>query len=470
MKTFILVFLLLTFGALASYAQISNSMPWPGNPSVGIGTQLSTPAGPQNALHIHHDSGVSVTKQAIIRLSEGSGTTVQTFGILGLLPRNTTTWSSLSQNFDLIMHEHQSGDLILTNWSHNNSGGAIRLATTGDTTKRPSSLAAAHDLERITILGNGNVGIDLPPDLLTGLGVPVDQLQIGGGQIASPGNTYPIPGLTIYGGNRFEGMPKPAPDTGFYRNDWRYISFNHFMDHSDATLNRSHRLQPMGSSQIGFAELDGGMLDIMCSPFDSVMSHDSAMQNFDGGVSLHLTGSGGLFFWSDERKHGGIQYHHLLDVFRPGVTPWPLTRNNNGLLIHHTPVLITSDSTSTPSIDFTHLSNVHPNIGDGDTWDLAVNGPALFKEAWVNTNDWPDYVFLPEYELRSIDEFEAYIRLNHHLPSISSASDMIGARPLGKTQEELTKQVEEMALYIVQMNKEIEQLAQEVKALKGGKQ
>jgi hypothetical protein len=190
------------------------------------------------------------------------------------------------------------------------------------------------------------------------------------------------------------------------------------------------------------------------------------MQDFSGSMSMSLTGEGGMFVWSDESRTGGLVYHHLVDLFRPGVMPPPLSRNTNGLFIHHTPVLITSDSSTTPSIDFTHLANVHPDLGDGDTWDLAVNGPALFKEVFVNTNDWPDYVFLPEYKLRSIDEMEAYIKLNGHLPELSPASEMNGARSLGQTQQQLTKQVEEMSLYIVELNKEMKELKQEVRDLK----
>jgi hypothetical protein len=471
MRTSLLLSLCVILIPAVAIAQPSNkagSIQWPADPPVGIGTELSTPSGPQNALQIHYDSTKSQTKEPIIRLSDGTGTSTSIFGILGLMHSSGPLYSNLSRGKDLILHEHRYGDLILTNWYPGADAGAIRMSTMGDTDARPVTLTHSNDLERLTILRNGNLGINMPPDSATGLAIPLDQVQIGGGQIAYPGNPNPIPGLTLFGGSRFEGMPLPPPATGLFPIDWRYISFNHYVDHLSSSSNRSYRIEPMGTSEIDFAESSGGMLHFTAIPFDTNISRDSAMHDFSGAMSMSLTGESGLSVWSDESHSGGLVYHQLFNVFRPGVVPWPLTRNTNGLFVHHTPVLITSDSSTTPSIDFTHLANVHPDLGDGDTWDLAVNGPALFKEVFVNTNDWPDYVFLPDYKLRSIDEFAAYIKLNEHLPEVAPASEMNGARSLGQTQQQLTKQVEEMALYIVQLHEQLDELKSEIETLKKG--
>jgi hypothetical protein len=54
----------LTLGMISissqAFSQPSNTtgplgVTWPSNPPVGIGTQLSSPAGPLSALHIHYD-------------------------------------------------------------------------------------------------------------------------------------------------------------------------------------------------------------------------------------------------------------------------------------------------------------------------------------------------------------------------------------------------------------------------------
>jgi hypothetical protein len=436
----------------------SNTFPWPTSGVIGIGTTA-----PKNALTLSFNSDIDT---AIIRLTNDTSSVI--YGIFGLMPFAYPYYSSLSTGEDLILHQNQSGDIIVTNYSiqppTHGSGTAIRFATTGDTNVRPLTARVNHDLERMTIMGNGNVGIDLPPSS-TGLDSVKDQLQIGGGVTPYPGNTYLSPGLTLYGGNRFENMTRPTTlGTGLFPGDWRYISFNHWIDHNDNTSSRSHRFQPIGSSAVNFAESDGGLLNFTCSPYDSTRG----MSDFTHNISLQMTGNTGLSLWA--YQDSSDVYHHLFEVLLPHVTPWPITRNTNGLFIHHTPVLITSDTTSTPSMDFQNLP-IRPDLGDDTTWDLVVNGSALFKEAFVNTNDWPDNVFLPEYKLPPLAEVENFTKENHHLPDIPSAKEMAKTGvPVGRTEAALTKQLEEMMLYLVQQNHKIDTLEAEVQELKNQKE
>ena len=364
----------LLFGSMSLRAQThTNSLGtimWPANPPVGIGTETS--GGAKHALQIHYASGVAGTKPAELWLSDGSSTTSTIFGTLALLPDSTgfpfASYSDLAHMSDLVLHENMglqgNGNLILTNF---NAGlGAIRMATTPDPTTLPLPgpfvPPADSDIERMTILANGNIGIDLPPDSSTMLGKPMDQLQIGGGIVPEPGYAAPIPGLTMYGGNRFEGMLKPPPDTGSFGWDYRYLSFNHYQDHYTRA---GARFAPLGASGIYFSDLDTlGMVQLQAVPW---WTGDS-LSDWSGGTTLNITGDGGLSLWCDQRRFGGIQYHHLLDVLLPGQTPWPVTRNTNGLTIFHTPMLITSDSTSTPSLNFQNLTNSHR------TWATARRG------------------------------------------------------------------------------------------------
>jgi hypothetical protein len=237
--------------------------------------------------------------------------------------------------------------------------------------------------------------------------------------------------------------------------DWRSIHFNNVPD----TAGGSVRLAPVSSSGIGFSEIEGGMLELGCWPYDV----GRGMHDFTRGVSLHISGESGMFFSCDQ---GGTDiYHHLFECWRPGATTWPMLRNNNGAFIHHTPVLITSDTTSTPSMNYQNLP-VRPNIGDDSTWMLVVNGAALFKEAWVNTSDWPDYVFESSYTLTPLAEVEAYIAANHHLAGIPPADSVLkGGIALGQTEAKMMQKIEELTLYVIQQEKEIETLKSEVHEL-----
>jgi hypothetical protein len=459
-------------GRVCAQSSISNSFPWPANPNVGIGTQLSA-GGIQNALQIHYNSTDGYSKPPILRLSVGTYDTTGDYGILGLMPTLTDMmYSSLSRSYDLILHDHQDGDIIVTNLSRRSAthqlGGAIRFATAGDSLPQPIPLPGDIDLERLTINGNGNIGIDMPPWSSTGLDTAVDQLQVGGGSAITLGEVDPLPGLTFYGGNRFEGMLQTGG--GMYPVDLRYIGFNYGINHTDSSSSRTFRMARTSSSVISFGDGDGASIDLGCYPYNS----DSGTNYFKRAIHFHFMGSKGLELYKDVSDSD--QNHHLFDCWVPGFPGynWMIggdsLRNVNGLFIHYTPVLI-SETGNWDVPNFTNLTNVKPDMGDDSTWLLAVNGPALFKEVYVDDTDWPDYVFDPGYKLPSLGEVENFFRTNRHLPDIPSANkiDSTGI-PLGRTEAAITKQLEETLLYVTQLSHKIETLESEVEELKNQKE
>jgi hypothetical protein len=66
----------------------------------------------------------------------------------------------------------------------------------------------------------------------------------------------------------------------------------------------------------------------------------------------------------------------------------------------------------------------------------------------------PDYVFEPDYELMPLDDLQAYIEKEKHLPDIPSAQDIKeqGVK-LGEMQMQLLRKVEELTLYTIQQDK-----------------
>ncbi len=102
---------------------------------------------------------------------------------------------------------------------------------------------------------------------------------------------------------------------------------------------------------------------------------------------------------------------------------------------------------------------------------LVVNGPELAKEVFVLDSAWADYVFEPGYKLPSLAEVENFTKENHHLPDIPSAKQMAKTGvPVGRTEAAMTKQMEEMMLYIEQLNHKIDGLESEVQELKDQKE
>lgn len=112
------------------------------------------------------------------------------------------------------------------------------------------------------------------------------------------------------------------------------------------------------------------------------------------------------------------------------------------------------------------------NVGIGTTntldYKLAVNGSIGSKEIKVESpSDWPDFVFDKDYELRSLSEVENYIDENNHLPEIPSQNEVEeNGLNLGEMDAKLLQKIEELTLYMIEMNKRIDQLEKENKQLK----
>ena len=79
----------------------------------------------------------------------------------------------------------------------------------------------------------------------------------------------------------------------------------------------------------------------------------------------------------------------------------------------------------------------------------------------------PDYVFNDEYQLKSLDEVEAFINENSHLPNIPSAKDYAskGGVNISELQMKMLEKVEELTLYTIQQEKTIRSLQAKVEAL-----
>ncbi|WP_435356721.1 hypothetical protein [Emticicia sp. SJ17W-69] len=98
------------------------------------------------------------------------------------------------------------------------------------------------------------------------------------------------------------------------------------------------------------------------------------------------------------------------------------------------------------------------NISDLTGYKLGVNGAIRAKEIVVNSN-WADFVFEKDYKLPNLHEVERFIANNQHLPNIPSAKEIQkNGVALGETQTLMMQKIEELTLYIIELNKKIELL------------
>ncbi|PKP45987.1 MAG: hypothetical protein CVT95_07790 [Bacteroidetes bacterium HGW-Bacteroidetes-12] len=109
-----------------------------------------------------------------------------------------------------------------------------------------------------------------------------------------------------------------------------------------------------------------------------------------------------------------------------------------------------------------HIAN-NGNVGIGTTAvndaKLSVEGIIRARRVLVNVTPWADYVFEPTYQLMSISQLENYVTANKHLPNMPTAEQVEkeGA-DLGEINRVLVEKVEELTLYIIELNKRMELL------------
>lgn len=111
-------------------------------------------------------------------------------------------------------------------------------------------------------------------------------------------------------------------------------------------------------------------------------------------------------------------------------------------------------------------------IGSGTSsfagYKLAVRGNILAENIKLNPQiAWPDYVFEKDYPLRSLSSLEQFLFKNKHLPEMPSAEEVQKeGLDIAEMNAKLLKKVEELTLYLIQKNKEMEKTNAMVKELR----
>ncbi|WP_271768076.1 hypothetical protein [Aquimarina algiphila] len=110
------------------------------------------------------------------------------------------------------------------------------------------------------------------------------------------------------------------------------------------------------------------------------------------------------------------------------------------------------------------------NIGIGtlnpNGWKLAVNGKIRAKEIKIETG-WSDFVFYDDYKLPTLQDVENHIKENGHLKDIPSAKEVEeNGIYLGEMDSKLLQKIEELTLYTIQQEKQLDKQSKEISELK----
>ena len=166
------------------------------------------------------------------------------------------------------------------------------------------------------------------------------------------------------------------------------------------------------------------------------------------------------------------------------------TDNSTGLIVntHHTSGWgygiisdVTHDDTKALVVEkridestsdrFTVYGNGRTIIGNNDYpysgYLLTVAGKVKAREVWVTATAGADFVFVEGYDLPKLGDIEDFITENKHLPDIPSAKQMIeDGLNMGDMQIKMLQKIEELTLYVIEQQKQIERQNNEIKELK----
>lgn len=111
------------------------------------------------------------------------------------------------------------------------------------------------------------------------------------------------------------------------------------------------------------------------------------------------------------------------------------------------------------------------NFGSGifaNGYTLSVEGKVIGTDFTTQAvGNWPDYVFGENYNLRPLSEVKKFIDENKHLPNIPSAAQIEKEGiQLGEMSKKLMEKIEELTLYILHQQQQIDELKKLVQSQK----
>ncbi len=122
-----------------------------------------------------------------------------------------------------------------------------------------------------------------------------------------------------------------------------------------------------------------------------------------------------------------------------------------------------SNTTGTGSVGIGTINFAKGN--DLAYYKLAVYGNIHAKEVVVEAI-WSDFVFEKNYNLTPLAEVEKYIHKYKHLPDVPSASEVKeNGVSVGENQALLLKKIEELTLYVIELNKKNEELQKKLEQI-----
>lgn len=212
----------------------------------------------------------------------------------------------------------------------------------------------------------------------------------------------------------------------------------------------------------------------MCTPRFTIMdngnvgiatTNPSQALSVVGKIAIAPSGIG-----SDEGYNGNLmitkpkESGQYINLVRQGSIPWSIgtVYNDNTFAIG---LGVANDATfTTPFLSINTSGSIGIGTTTTGTHKLAVEGTIGAREIKVEAGTWSDFVFEDGYKLPSLTEVEQHIKEKGHLQDIPSTQEVTQSGiNLGEMDAKLLQKIEELMLYTIAQNKEVEALKQIVK-------
>jgi hypothetical protein len=199
------------------------------------------------------------------------------------------------------------------------------------------------------------------------------------------------------------------------------------------------------NSVTGSTLSDGTIFQLSNNDFYLINQEAKNLSFTSGGVSLRVSGS-------DNRIYIGAAQNTVAEMAKFNVYS-----TENGMLIR---------STATSALSYGLSVNVAGSVkaiqvldqNNNKIRNFSVTGTGeVFARKYTTTlANIPDYVFADDYELMTFAELKAFIQTNKHLSNVPSASEYeANGVDLGELNRLLLEKVEELTLYILQMEERL---------------
>lgn len=190
-----------------------------------------------------------------------------------------------------------------------------------------------------------------------------------------------------------------------------------------------------------------------------------------GNIRLSWPGS-----WVNENQRREIHFGNGDWALKTGQIDEVSWANGDAMIatVHEGRGFVVADDTDVISLEvgagLNSYSQFKNKLGIGTvptTYSLEVAGTILAEEVIVESG-WADFVFQDDYSLMPIKELGQFIDQERRLPGIPSEAEVLEKGvSIGSTQTMLLQKVEELTLYIVELNDRVEKLEKEIQNLRG---